>query len=115
MVDQAPDFSWNTVKGEGMGSGQRPKGVDFADIVDQSEQPPLYIHFPFGTEREAVHVLVHTEIGKDRLDNSQPSGIDALALFGVDLGLHFVYQIWLLSIHLNGKIPARGGGLAQTL
>ena len=32
-----------------IGLGQRPKGVDLADIVNQSEQPPLYIHFPFGT------------------------------------------------------------------
>ena len=27
---------------------ERPKGVDFADIVHQSEQLPLYIHFWFG-------------------------------------------------------------------
>jgi len=27
---------------------ERPKGVDFADIVHQSEQPPLYIHLELG-------------------------------------------------------------------
>ncbi|MBE7436511.1 MAG: hypothetical protein HS100_21525 [Anaerolineales bacterium] len=25
----------------------RPKGMDLADIVDQGEQTPLYIHFTF--------------------------------------------------------------------
>lgn len=29
------------------GSGERPEDVDLADIVNQSEEPPLYIHFPF--------------------------------------------------------------------
>lgn len=33
---------------------ERPKSVDFVDIVYQGEQPPLYIHFPFGANREAV-------------------------------------------------------------
>jgi len=39
--------------------------MDLANIVDQSEEPPLYIHFAFGAEGEAVHALVHTDIGKD--------------------------------------------------
>jgi hypothetical protein len=30
-----------------MGLGERPKDVDFADIVNQSEQSPLYIHQQF--------------------------------------------------------------------
>ena len=30
------------------GLGKRPKSVDFADIVYQSEQPPLNIHLGFG-------------------------------------------------------------------
>ena len=32
----------------GKGSVECPKGVDLADVVDQGEQAPLYIHFPFG-------------------------------------------------------------------
>jgi hypothetical protein len=34
----------------------RPKGVDFADIMHQSEPRtrPLYIHFQFGAQREAA-------------------------------------------------------------
>ena len=31
-----------------LGLDQRSEDVDFADIVNQSEQYPLYIHFPFG-------------------------------------------------------------------
>ena len=45
---------------------------------------------------------------------AQPSGIDALALFTIDLGLHLIDQVRLLGIHLNGKIPARSIRLAQT-
>jgi hypothetical protein len=48
--------------------------VDLADIMDQGEPRtrPLYIHFQFGPEREAVHALVHTDVGKDRLDDTCP-------------------------------------------
>ena len=42
-----------------------PKGVDLADVVDHREQPPLYIHLPFGPQREAVHALLDTDVGKD--------------------------------------------------
>ena len=32
----------------GKGSVERPKSMDLADVVYQSEQPPLYIHLLFG-------------------------------------------------------------------
>ena len=51
------------------GLDQCPKDVDLADIVNQSEQAPLYIHFQFGTKGETVHALLHTDVGKDRLDD----------------------------------------------
>ena len=60
------------------GLDQRPKGVDLADIVNQSEQSPLYIHFPLRAQSEAMHALLHTDVGKDRLNDAQPSGIDRL-------------------------------------
>jgi hypothetical protein len=43
--------------------------VDLAAIVYQGEPRtrPLYIHFQLGPQREAVHVLVYTDVGKDRL------------------------------------------------
>ena len=85
----------------------RPERVDLADIMYQSEQSPLYIHFQFGPESEAVHALLDTDVGKDRLDDSQPSGINTLALFGIDLGLHRIDQVRRLTLDLNGKIPAR--------
>jgi hypothetical protein len=31
------------------GSVERPERLDLADVVDQSVQPPLYIHFQFGS------------------------------------------------------------------
>ena len=55
-----------------------------------------------------------TNVGKDRLDNGQPSRIDFLALHAVDLGFHQIDQVRLAGINLNGKIPARSVRLAQT-
>ena len=104
----------NTAEQGYAGLDQRPKGVDLTDIVYQSEQPPLYIHFQFGTQSEAVHALVHTDVGKDRLDNAQSSGVDLLSLFGIDLSLHRIDQVGLLRIHWDGKIPARGRWFGQT-
>jgi hypothetical protein len=57
---------------------------------------------------------MHTDIGKDRLDNGQPSRIDFLALLGIDLGFHLIDQVRLAAIDLNGKIPARSVRLVQT-
>ncbi len=55
-----------------LGLDQRPEHVDLADIVNQSEPRtrPLYIHFVFGTQGETIHVLTHTDVGKDRLDHA---------------------------------------------
>ena len=61
-----------------------------------------------------MHALVDTDVGEDRLDNAEPSGVDLLALIGIDLGLHRIDQGWRLRIHLDGKIPAGCGGFAQT-
>jgi hypothetical protein len=80
----------------------------------KSKQPPLYIHFQLGSQREAVHALLDTDVGKDRLDNAQSPGINALSLFTIDLCLHRIDQVRLLRIHRNGKIPAGGGRFAQT-
>ena len=57
---------------------------------------------------------MHTNVGKDRLDNGQPSRIDFLALLAVDLGFHQIDQVRLVGIDLNGEIPARSIRLAQT-
>jgi hypothetical protein len=88
--------------------------VDFADIVYQSEQTPLYIHFAFGSQGESMHVFMHTDVGEYRFHNPQPSGIDFLALLAVDLGFHFIDQVWHAGIDLNREIPARSILLAQT-
>ena len=57
---------------------------------------------------------MHTDVGKDRLHDPQPPGINAFALFTIDLGLHLIDQVGWLRIHLDRKIPARLGRLAQT-
>ena len=61
-----------------------------------------------------MHALVHTDVGKDRLDDRQPSGIDALSFLAVDLRFHLIDQVRLLGIDLNGEVPARSIRLAQT-
>ena len=53
-----------------------------------------------------MHALVHTDVGKDRLDNAEPPGIDLLALITIDLGLHLIDQVGGLALNLNGKIAA---------
>ena len=84
----------------------RPISVDLADIVYQSEQTPLYIHFPFRTEREAVHAFLHADVGEDRFNDPQPSAINVLALITIDLGFHRIDQIGGLALNLNRKIAA---------
>jgi len=59
-------------------------------------------------------MLLHTDIGKDRFHDPQTSGINALALFTIDLGLHLIDQVGWLRNHRHGKIPAGCGGFAQT-
>lgn len=61
-----------------------------------------------------MHALLHTDVGKDRFDNAEPSGVDQLSLIGIDLCLHLIDQVRRLRIHWDGKIPARCGWLAQT-
>ena len=56
----------NGPNGFRIGLCQRPEDVDLADIVYQSEQAPLYIHFTFGTQGESVHVFMYTDVRKDR-------------------------------------------------
>ena len=85
----------------------RSEGVDLADVVHQGKQAPLYIHFPFGPQSEAMHALLDTDVGKDRLNDSQASRIDLLSLFSIDLGFHFVDQVRLLGSHRDRKIAAR--------
>ena len=88
--------------------------MDFADIVHESEQSPLYIHFQFRAQGEALHALVDTDVGKDRFHDPQASGVDLPSLLAIDPGLHRIDQVQGLGSGGDGKIPARGGGCAQT-
>ena len=74
----------------------------------------MYIHFAFGTQGETIHVFMYTDVGKDRLDNGQPSRIDFLTRFAVNFGFHQINQVGLTRVYLNRKIPARSIRLAQT-
>ena len=53
-----------------------------------------------------MHTLVHADVREDRFHDSQSPGIDALALFTVDLGFHLIDQVGGLALDLNGKIAA---------
>lgn len=80
--------------------------MDLADIVNQHEQPPLYIHFLFGAKGKAIHLFLHTNAGEGGFHDPQPSGIDPLASIDVDLCLHLIDQVGGRTFHLNGKIAA---------
>jgi len=109
------EYGWAGVR-DVDGLDKRPKGVDLADMVNQGEPRtrPLYIYFTFGAQAEGMPLLLYTEVGKDRHHDPQPSGIDALADFTIDLHLHLIDQVGLLAVDLDGKIPGRCVRLAQT-
>ena len=75
--------------------------VDFTNIMHESEQLPLYIHLDFRAHGEVIQSFLNSDIGEDRLDNSQTSGIDLFALGGINLGLHLLDQTGLLTLNLN--------------
>ncbi len=54
-----------------------------------------------------MHPLLDIDTGKDRLHDRQPAGINALSRFTIDLSLHYIDQVQMLAIHLNGKTPVR--------
>src|SRR5512143_1296207 len=61
-----------------------------------------------------IQALLDTDIGKDRLNDSQSSGIDPFALGCIDLGFHLFDQAGLLTLHLDRQISAWCIWLAQT-
>jgi len=63
------EYGWTGVR-DVDGLDKRPKGVDLADMVNQSEPRtrPLYIYFfMFGAQAEGMHPFLYTEVGKDRV------------------------------------------------
>lgn len=62
-----------------------------------------------------VQPFLHTNIGKDRLNDCQPSGIDRPAMRIIDLCFHLLDQTEFLLLHLDGQIPAGCIRFAQTL
>jgi hypothetical protein len=63
----------------------------------------VYIHFPFGAQGETIHVFMHTDVCKDRLDNAEPPRINFLALLAVNFGFHQINQVRLAGIDLEEK------------
>src|SRR5829696_8719345 len=49
-----------------MGLGAGPKRVDLAEIMDQSEPRPLYIHLQLGPYREAVPAVLDCLLVRDQ-------------------------------------------------
>ena len=75
--------------------------VDFTNIMYQSKQFPLHIDLDFRPYGEVIQALLHADVGKDRLDDRQSSGIDLFALGRVDLGFHLFDQAGLMTFHLD--------------
>ena len=88
--------------------------VDFTNIMHESKQFPLHIDFGFGAEGEVIQSFLNAEVGKDRLYDRQPAGIDLPAFRRVDPGLHVIDQVGVGALDLDRQEPPRGGGLAQT-
>ena len=57
--------------------------------MHQAEEHPLRIDFLFGPKREAEQALVNFDVGKHRLHDPHPPGIDIPAMRRIDLLHHF--------------------------
>ena len=84
------------------GSKNPPVLLDFTNVVDESEQLPLHIHFGFGAEGEVVQPFLDAEIGKDRLHDRQTPGVDLPAFGCIDAGFHLLDQVGMQTAYLDG-------------
>ena len=66
---------------------------------------------PVGSYLHLLQVKALTVVSKDFYFMKMSRSV--LSLFGIDLCLHLIDQVWRLYIHRDGKIPARCGWLAQ--
>ncbi len=76
--------------------------VDFTNVMDESEQFPLDIHFGFRAESEVIQPFLHADVGKDRLNDRQTPGVYFPAFGCVDPGFHLFDQVGMQTAHLNG-------------
>ena len=76
--------------------------MDFTNIVDESKQLPLDIDLGFRANGEVIQSFLYAEIGKNRLDDRQPPGIDLPAFWGVDAVFHLLDQVGMQTANLNG-------------
>ena len=53
--------------------------MNLAEVVNQTEQQPLRVDFPFAAQREVIQSFVETDIGKHRLGCSDPLESDDLS------------------------------------
>jgi hypothetical protein len=61
-----------------------------------------------------MHGLLHTDVGKHRLDNTKPSAINAFTLLTIDLRFHLIDQVGGLAAHLKGEIASHRIRFLQT-
>lgn len=61
-----------------------------------------------------MHAFMETDVGKDRLDNAEPPGVDLPALLAIDLRFHLIDQVGRQVLDRNGQIAANGICLSQT-
>ena len=58
------------------------------DVVYQTEELPLRIHFRSPAQREAVEFLVVADVGEDRFHRGEASSVERTPLWAVDRPLH---------------------------
>lgn len=83
---------------------QPPENVDFADIVYQRVQLPLYIHFALLAQGKTAHFFFWTQMFA-KTGSTIPSRLPPR--FTVYLHFHLVYQVWHLPLRRQRQIPPR--------
>jgi len=82
----------------------------FLDVVHQTVQLPLRIHFLLSPEREAVELLVVAQVAENGFDGGEASAVLASSCRAVYVSLHFV-GVTFLSVGFaveEGDLPGFG-------
>ena len=66
----------------------RSMALHFTDVVHQTEEQPLRIHFGAPSEGEATQSMRVPEVGKDGFHDAESAAVLIATFVGVDLALH---------------------------
>jgi hypothetical protein len=65
---------------------------DLLEIMDQTVEPPLKVHFNLASQRRTISSLLRTNVPTYRFHNSQPLAVDPPGFWRVDLRDHLLGQ-----------------------